>query len=207
VNAAAVLVALAIVTGCTSVELSEEERANFDQRIEEELAAGRARKARIIAENRRVLDGLARIPGSKLLAESQNAESDEDSASQTDEELEFDAYAEEKLAYEAYAEMSATGWGTFREYANPPGVSARDVYTHFLRAVRDGWRIGGTGKAVGGGGRSIYTLSLWKRGRCVWFHIGIATGAELRNEVGPGRSFEVATDRQSYQSCSESGQL
>ena len=177
-----------------SSELSEEEKETFDRRIEEALAAGRKRKARIVAENRRVLDALPRIPGSKRLSESQNPEDDDDSEKNGD--LEFDLYASEKLPYSAYADMTATGWGTFREYSIPRGLTTADVNEFFVKRLAPRWRL-----AVEPARPGIFLLSFARGERCVWFHIGIRTGAELRGEVAPGRSYEVATDLRNEGGC------
>lgn len=191
------LAAAVLAGGCVSIstELSEEEKEKFDRRIAEELAAGRARKARIVAENRRVLDALPRIPGSRQLNESQNPE--ESAASEKeDENLEFELYASEKLPHSAYADMTADGWGTFREYSIPSGTTTADVNDFFVKRLPPRWRL-----AVEPARPGIFLLSFARGDRCVWLHIGTRTGAELRGEVAPGRSYEVATDRRTDAVC------
>jgi hypothetical protein len=193
VRASALVVAATILAGgCASSGVSDEERAEFDRRIQRELAAGRARKARIIAENRRVLDALPRIPGSKQLGEFQNPEDDAENGA----DVELEMYASEKLPYSAYADMTSTGWGTFREYSIPRGMTTADVNEFFVRRLGRRWRL-----AVEPARRGIYLLSFARGRRCVWFHIGTRTSAELRGEVPPGRSYEVATDVRTGDAC------
>jgi hypothetical protein len=189
---ALVLAATIVAGGCASFEVSPEEEAEFDRRIQKELAAGRARKARIIAENRRVLDALAQIPGSKRLSEFQNPESDVDD----DADGKFETYASEKLPHAAYADMTSTGWGTFREYSIPGGMTTADVRDFFVRRLATRWRL-----AVEPARRGVYLLSFARGRRCIWFHIGTRTDAELRGEVSPGRSYEVATDVRTLDTC------
>jgi hypothetical protein len=197
------VLAIGLLAGCTieagGGEASEEEKAAFDERIREELAARRSRKARIIAENRRVLDALPRIAGAKLLDEFQNPESSatfDAPASERPEDAKYERYVRERLADQDYADLTATGWGTFREYAIPAGMSAADVNDFFIRRLADEWCLGVEPAAKG-----VYLISFAKGKRCVWFHIGVPTGAERRGEIPPGRSYEVATDLRADDSC------
>jgi hypothetical protein len=56
--------------------LSPAERERMEQQLDQQLAAARERKSEIIAQNRRALDSLPRLPGSRLVVEVQNPEDD-----------------------------------------------------------------------------------------------------------------------------------
>jgi hypothetical protein len=173
-------------------QLSEEERAALDDRMRRDLSVARERKKAMTNANVHVLDALPTFPGSKLLEQRDNPESD-GTIDESKEAAELELYASELLSTDAFLTLTAGGWGTFRTYSVPRGTQTQEVYAFFRTALAD-WRLVLDERDFRGDGETAIYLPMYQRSdRCLWLHIGTVTGPELREEVGPGLSFEVAT--------------